>query len=394
MRDRPEKALAHRIPSAQAQTANNLRLKANGIIERFSTISQSRITAKATNAQAHQLQAMIAAQTWQAADAAILQIVCHKSGRVIGHQSLETITALIAAHGEERARELLAFAWCNQTAIEWQATDPQALKGLIIADPIGYLVYAAGLIFSPIAVAKSGTMTTPHDIYSEETNNSPLPVASIATMPVSQQCKFHAVKDRAIANQQAQALPLELVIEMNQLMSRMWGLISPHELLRNHEFRRGRSLAYYTSNPLALMQLREMITNVLRRLAEKKIGERITKTDHRYVSFAEICEIQGDSHGMAAFRMMQVRKPKTSIDPDILACLQDFTMDTIWEGANGASANMVKPTIARVSKAATTTITLKPAVPAPAPAAQPQAKLSQPLSLAALLAKTKEGNKQ
>lgn len=329
MRTRPDKTLAHRIDSPKAHIANNLRLKRDRIITKFCTIAHSTIQAAADNAQAQSLEAAIVADRWQ--NDGLTKIVCHKSGRTIATQSHESLTRLIATHGESRARELITIQWPHHTSPEWLATDHDSLRALIKIDPIGYWCYAAGMLFAPVIDHKSGQLTTPHDVYTDELCNSPAPTAQLAEMPAAQRIKMQSVTDRMNAHEALAQIPLELIIEQTQLLSRFWGLANPHNLIREGLFPRHLTLTRITSNETAFMGFRELLIAALQKLVERQIATRIQATDHRYVSFAEIGELQQANGGHAAFRLMQKRRPKTSIDADILTALQDFTMNTIFE---------------------------------------------------------------
>ena len=307
--------------SAKPKVANQLRKQRDQIVTRLSTINYNFIQKQLSEGQ--RLRALVACD--QLANSQLLQLHCHKSGRPLHKLSLDDIHQTIAVHGETKAIEVLSIQYTNQTAPEWLFTDPESLTKLAKIDPLGYFIYSAGLIYSPIAVAKSGSMTTVHDVFDKTTINES--DTKLNEVSANFQTKITSVRDRAISYQQLQSINPELIIELNELMRRMWGIVSPLELLRMHNFKTGKSLAYWTSGNAALQEFKQLLVDTLKLLASKKVNERINKTDIRYVSFAELCELQQTNKGLAQFRLQLGDKSKTSVDPEIMLSLRDFVAD-------------------------------------------------------------------
>jgi len=332
MTDELEKRMNLRNIPANAETAkpliaNKLRLRHDRIVARASTVPTAIIDKRI--AEGRKLRAMFAATNW-----GTVQLHCHKTGRPLNKLTTDDFERLVVAHGEERARDLLALTRTSQTATEWLATDSTALRALCKVDPIGYFIYTAGLIYSPASFANSGTMTKLASIYT----NSSTPSTDHETA-----VKLASLEDRAQAWLQLHTIPLESIIELNELMRRVFSLINPLELLRNYQFRDGKSLATHTKSPDDLAAFRAKLVSVLAHLASKRIGERITKTDIRYVSYAELCDIQQKHKGLAQFRLQESRTAKTSVDPEIMLALRDFVAESILDLRDGEPSNAVAP---------------------------------------------------
>jgi len=76
--------------------------------------------------------------------------ICNKTGATLTnlrtHSSL-SVEELIIIHGEERAKQLVSVIFCQNVTPSWVYCDNEALGSLAIHDPIGYYIYALGLIF-------------------------------------------------------------------------------------------------------------------------------------------------------------------------------------------------------------------------------------------------------
>lgn len=266
---------------------------------------------------------------------------CGKSGNMLHSIPRETLLTLAqkAKWNRKRALYWLDCVRSNVVDPNWLDTGPESLRHLIVADPVGYLVYCLGLIYAPAAIAKcvAGYLPITGFLHSQSQDDYFCGVDQMQAVSVETGVRLLNYRDRAIANAQLRALWNEseqnrqLVHLVNETARRAFGIMSPMDMYKLQAFQ-GRSISDFTQSTDALRQFHKTLLEVIAACIGRISHDQQIRNRPDYISHAEICDVANKLRGHSAFRMQgvdQINKLKSSKDFKAMLALRDFAVSAL-----------------------------------------------------------------
>lgn len=130
-----------------------------------------------------------------------LSVCCSKSGRELYQVNGSSLNMLLHTQGTERTTEWFKIANRQAVAPQWLYTDPGALGKLMKYDPIGYFVYCAARVMTPLVEEYSF-------IHNETVKRDIL-------------CDHQAVLFNALETIEGEAKTIPMINKCNELMRRL-----------------------------------------------------------------------------------------------------------------------------------------------------------------------------
>lgn len=269
------------------------------------------------------------------AQCGLLDEYCNKSGNFVGTKSQTQVAQLLAVHGMEKTKFILAQ---HQTAIYsplWLCTDPQALAQLSSHDPIGYFIYNAAQIFEPIAQIKSGITTAPGTTLDSQAEYDRIPVEDTAKLQtpsrvfVSSERRYLTMLAKVTANKQLQTgiIPEADIIRVNELLRRQFALVAPSGVYKTVNLTKF-SLQSITANREQFAQFEKAIiggiTNVVCAITARHKYQ--TTPDH--VTYADILEVKRMFKGSTSHMLQKAIRSVHKSD-EIMFDLRGFFVDEL-----------------------------------------------------------------
>jgi len=263
---------------------------------------------------------------------------CNKTGNPLHSLPRETLIALAQKANWARKRALFWLDCIRSNSIDpnWIDTGPESLRYLITADPIGYLIYCLGLIYSPDSIRKSyaGYLPVTGFLESQKQDDYWSKLDVMHDAPVDLQVRILNYHDKIIARSQLHALWNEsehaqhAIIEACEIARRAFGLLSPFDLFKLQSFQ-NTSIATFTNSLESLNKFKHILLAIIAATVGKITHAQRMRNRDGYISHAEICEIASKLRGLPAFRMQgvdRINKLKSSKDFEVMLALRDFVV--------------------------------------------------------------------
>ncbi len=229
-------------------------------------------------------------------------VSCSKTGQQVDYWTDGKIGQLLQTIGKEQTIKIIKLKSANQVANHWLFTDHMALTKLSETDPVGYFVFAINAVLREMQYHATAL--------------------SIKNSWNKDEAKDELHKLLQIAYNQANKIPLIVIIRVNELMRRYLSITQTRAAQKHLAFKETR-IEYVTCSVSHIEEFEQGLQTTIANLIRFEVTRGKLK---RNLSYQDVLDLKLSYKGFSNFRLQKKLKGMTEIE-HTMYLLRDFMTD-------------------------------------------------------------------